>query len=76
MNDIFESWKSAGKFIVANDVYVECDNILLVLTNIEYWSEHYEELNEWCLTHNSKPVGMTVELPDEQTLILFTLKWA
>lgn len=75
MTDIFESWKSA-KFINATDVYVKSDGIMLVLTNIEYWSDHYEELQDWCKAHGGKVVGMTVELPDERTFILFILKWA
>ena len=73
--DVFEYWKSCGRFMVVNDLYVECENILVVLTDIKFWSEHYEELQAWCQIHNGKPVGMSVELPDEQTLLLFTLRW-
>lgn len=75
MADIFESWKSA-KFINATNIYVESDGIMLVLTNVEYWSQHYEELQSWCKTHGGEVVGMTVELPDEQTFILFALRWS
>ena len=76
MNDLFESWKSAGRFINVANLYVESDGIMLVLTDIAYWNEHYDELQDWCAKHGGTLTGMTLELPDEATLILFTLRWA
>ena len=73
--DVFESWKNV-RFVVANNVYVESENIILVLTDAAYWIDHYHELEEWCQQHQGQVVGMTVELPDEATLTLFTLRWS
>jgi len=75
MTDIFEHWKNV-RFVLANNVYEESKNILLVLTDAVYWIDHYHELEEWCQLHQGQAVGMTVELPDEATLTLFTLRWS
>jgi hypothetical protein len=72
--DVFESWKNV-RFVVANNVYVESENIILVLTDMAYWIDHYHELEEWCQEHQGQAVGMTVELPDKATFTLFTLRW-
>jgi len=75
VNDIFEGWKNV-RFVDVTNIYVaESKNILLVLTDAAYWTEHYEELREWCHEHQGQTVGMTVELPDEATFTLFTLRW-
>ena len=72
--DVFAEWKN-NRFVVATNVYVECNNILLVLTDMEFWTIHYKELEEWCQVHQGQTAGMTVELPDQATLTLFALRW-
>jgi hypothetical protein len=75
VSDIFEGWKNV-RFVDVTNIYVaESKNILLVLTDMAYWTEHYEELTEWCQAYQGQAVGMTVELPDEATFTLFTLRW-
>lgn len=72
--DIFESWKK-NRFIVAD--YKEIHNgILVVMTDIKYWAENEYDLDLWCREHKCKVKGMTVEIPDEETLLLFTLRWS
>jgi hypothetical protein len=75
VNNIFEDWKNV-RFVDVTNVYVaKGKNIILVLTDAAYWIDHYHELEEWCQQHQGQAVGMTVELPDEATLTLFTLRW-
>lgn len=75
MNNIFEDWKNV-RFVDVTNVYVaKGKNIILVLTDAAYWIDHYHELEEWCHEHQGQAVGKTVELPDEATLTLFTLRW-
>lgn len=73
--DVFESWKDQ-RFIIAPSVLVEGTGKLIVLTNIAFWNEHYEKLKDWCDAHQSETIGMTVEVPNEETLLLFVLRWA
>jgi hypothetical protein len=47
-----------------------------VLTDIEYWVEKFDELYSWCGENNCSMTGMTVELPTDETLMLFKLRWS
>ena len=49
--------------------------IIVVLTDIEYWNDHYEELKAWCNEYPAEVRGMTVTC-DEPTLTLFALRWS
>lgn len=71
--DIFQEWKD-NKFVVVTNLD-EYKN-LVVLTNIIYWHDNYTELWRWCEKHNCKVQGMTIEMPDEQTMTLFVLRWS
>lgn len=48
---------------------------IVMLADIGFWVEHYDALSQWCEQHNCKPQGMTVELPDSETLTAFALRW-
>jgi hypothetical protein len=73
MNDIFETWKKQ-KFIIPTEI--KDYELTVVLTDAMYWSDNYYELCQWCKENNCDPKGMTVDIPDKQTLTLFCLKWA
>lgn len=80
MTDIMQSWKEQ-RFIIApaylaDGLQESPDAHLIVLTDISYWYNHYEELVHWCEEHNCKKEGMTVDIPDHESLTLFCLKWA
>lgn len=49
---------------------------LIFLTDYKFWTDHEQELFEWCKLHSCTFSGMTVGVPDEQTLSLFVLKWS
>lgn len=74
MTDIFQSWKDA-RFIIAPSVLVDNER-LVILTDIQYWASHADELHEWCRDRNANTSGMTVSFDDEKTLLEFVLKWS
>ena len=80
--DIFADWKKQ-RFIVADD-YAERylryldqypNGHLIVLTDFKFWTEHIEDLAEWCEQYNVKHSGMTLELSSDELLTIFSLRW-
>jgi len=71
--DILKEWKHS-KFIVV-DYITEYPNTI-VLTDVGYWIDHWDDLIEWSKKHNCNIQGMTVSVPDEQTKMLFALRWS
>jgi hypothetical protein len=72
-DDIFASWK--------NNKFVSIDHSLfgrwsIILTDFNYWTEHTDELVEWCTVYGADTSGMVIEFPDEQTMTLFVLRWS
>jgi hypothetical protein len=75
MTDIFHDWKTNRFVKVAADEYnVRCIH-LIVLTDIHFWVEHIEELVAWCSEMGCLHQGMTVEIPTDELLTAFYLKW-
>jgi hypothetical protein len=74
MTDIFEEWKSQ-KFIIA-DPGMFWGQYIVVLTDIDYWLDNYVDLVNWCKEHNGEVSGMTVEFPDDASLMFFVLRWS
>ena len=48
---------------------------LIVMSDFRYWSEHADDMLVWCNENGCQIRGMTVEVPDDQTLTLFCLRW-
>jgi hypothetical protein len=75
MTDIMQAWKER-RFIVAEDGLGFIDTIV-VLTDIEYWTAHIDELIVWCSsTPGVRNEGMTVVITDPEALTLFLLRWS
>ena len=72
--DIMADFKK-NKFVVAPD-YLGFGPTMLILTDIGFWAENYNELGDWCGLHQCRLSGMTVDVPDDPTLTLFCLKWS
>jgi hypothetical protein len=64
-----------NRFVIAPGVLVEKEQ-LIILTDIGFWSEHQDELKQWCLERDAVTAGMTVVLDSERTLIEFILRWS
>ena len=47
----------------------------VILKDYEFWTEHQEELRQWCLEHGAVGHGMTIDM-DEQALLLFIMRWS
>jgi hypothetical protein len=73
--DVFASWKE-NRFVVADFPKSEFGGIIIVLTDVEYWNTHYEELKDWCDENLADTQGMTVTIPNKKVLTLFCLRWS
>lgn len=75
MTDIFNEWKrnrficSSGSTQGLNCAYI------VILTDIGFWVDHFDELKEWCETTGCRQQGMTVEIPTEEFKTAFYLRW-
>ena len=49
---------------------------IIILSKLSYWSENIDALIEWCDMYNCVQEGLTVNVPDKETMVLFTLRWA
>jgi hypothetical protein len=75
MTDVFEDWKKSHFVIVDAALIDITDANLVILTDVTYWNDHYEELQSWCRDYGAEVRGMTVTL-DEQALTAFCLRWS
>lgn len=75
-DDIFADWKT-GRFIVADSALTEdiTNKIVVVMTDFKFWAACADECLDWCKQYNCEIRGMTIEIPDQDTLLLFRLKW-
>lgn len=77
MTDIFNDWKR-NRFVIAPQFAYRLDEPyqhVVVLTDIPFWVKEVDNLVPWCLEHGCRNQGMTVELPNDETLTLFCLRW-
>jgi hypothetical protein len=73
--DIFEDWKR-NRFIITPQDLVDNDELLVVLTDFAYWSDHIGELVNWCSERDATIEGLTVAFGNEAALTEFVLKWS
>ena len=72
MTDIFEDWKK-NRFVIGP---TEGNSHIVIFTDIGYWIDHLDEMIAWCKNNNCQQTGMTIDIPNNETLTLFCLKWA
>ncbi len=66
-----------NRFVVAPHFLLENPGEhVVILSDFNYWNDHYNELLTWCEQHGAKIQGMGLTLPDAHTLTLFTLRWS
>jgi hypothetical protein len=77
MTDIFALWKT-NRFIVADTNILELNEILVLLTDYKFWGQQHiaDQLLIWCNEYECEIKGMTVLIPNKETLTVFMLKWA
>jgi len=74
MTDILADWK-IKKFVVVDNIE-SAGEILIVLTDFNFWVTNYCQLQQWCDDNTSKTEGMTVIIPNYTSLTAFMLKWS
>jgi len=75
MTDIMHDWKDQRFAFVEESLFPEVPGHIIVLSDIAFWNQHYDELREWCATNGSVVRGMTVDVPNKEVLTLFCLRW-
>ena len=73
--DVFAEWKTQ-RFISPDPDLVDSSAWLVILTDLEFWTNNLDQLYEWCNTNGATVSGMAVEFKTKQDLTLFTLKWS
>ena len=78
--DIFASWRER-RFVIADQpardhLGAYPPGHLIILTDFEFWADHVDQLISWCEQHALTPnSGMTLEIPTDELLTAFLLRW-
>jgi hypothetical protein len=66
------------RFIIADpDVAFDMGHSsIIILSDIGFWNENFDQLQTWCRHHGAEQQGMTVNVPNEETLMMFCLQWS
>lgn len=78
MTDIFHDWKRNRFVLAPKFAYDTADtNIeqMVILTNVAFWVGEMDNLISWCRENGCRIQGMTVEIPTEELLTVFCLRW-
>jgi hypothetical protein len=78
MTDILADWKTQ-RFVVIDYPTVWDNDVArtAILTDIDFWVEHIDQLDRWCEDNSgAQRTGMTVTLDTPEVLLLFTLRWS
>ena len=76
MTDVMAEFKNS-KFVIAGGHLVgKISGHIVVLSDIGFWADNVDDLITWCEKNNCKTKGMTVEIPTDELLTLFCLRWA
>jgi hypothetical protein len=76
MGDIFAEWKKQRFIFSDKSMFPNTSGkYLIILTDVAYWVNNQDDLLDWCAEHDCDTQGMTVDIPDDKTLMLFKLRW-
>jgi hypothetical protein len=73
--DVFADWRGQ-RFVVADRELNDNAGHVILLLDFFYWADHDQQLDEWCQHNGADIQGMTVNLPTEQALTAFVLRWS
>jgi hypothetical protein len=73
-DDVLSDWKNQ-KFVIADSSLNDNPGYLIILADFGFWVTHMQNLENWCKDNDGKIQGMTLNLPTEQSLAAFLLKW-
>lgn len=74
-DDILAEWKRR-RFVVADYELLVEPEIVIVLTDISFWTKNADELMEWCKINGGDVAGMTVTFKNNEQLTMFALRWS
>ena len=76
-NDILKEWKQCRFVQISQDLVVPGQgNYVVILSDTTFWSNHYDQLIEWCQSNGGQVNGMCVSFDHEHQLSMFTLRWS
>jgi len=73
--DVLAHWKSS-RFILADFELLGAPDLLVVLTDLNFWTRNVDELLDWCDLYGARVKGMTVEFDTKEQLTMFCLRWS
>lgn len=67
-----------ARFVVYDDDFLTESNCkyTVLLIKLDFWSKNIVELWDWLIEHNCTKQGMTVNIPDDERMMLFALRWS
>ena len=77
MTDIMQDWKDQKFVVVGQDLFDEIGYThLVIMTDIKFWAQAVDDCIAWCYQNECEIKGMTISIPNEETLAMFLLKWS
>ena len=66
------------KFYLVPEEYLEEDvnYTSIILTDVAYWNNNFDELNRWCILNSVDIVGLSLKIYDPKIVMAFILKWS
>jgi len=67
-----------SRFVVYDEDFLADSNCkyTVLLIKLDFWSKNIVELFDWLAEHNCTKEGMTVNIPDDDRMMLFALRWS
>lgn len=67
-----------SRFVVSDPVVSASfgTKYIVILSDLSFWLAHWEELESWCKSNGCKTEGVTVNVPTDQLMTLFSLRWS
>lgn len=75
-NDVMAEFKNRRFVVAPADLLENPGEHVVILSDFEYWNDHYNELQDWVKQNNGFIQGMGLTLPDAPTLTAFCLRWS
>lgn len=75
-DDVMAEFKNRRFVVAPADLLENPGEHVVILSDFEYWNDHYDELQDWVKQNNGFIQGMGLTLPDAPTLTAFCLRWS
>ena len=75
-DDVMAEFKNRRFIVAADHLLDQPGEHVVILSDFEYWNDHYNELEHWIQHNGGRIKGMGLTLPDAPTLTAFCLRWS